>query len=253
VNPPLVALANGFDGPNGVFKYGPSSFPSETYNSANYWVDVVFATTAVDQLPPVATEMTPSEGATGIASDAQLSIAFSEPVAASSISVVLRESETETIGVKVSYDADAHTLAITPSAPLKQGMTYTVVVTGVADTAGNRMSETLTWTFSTVAAAPPAPVAASPATPAPVSPSAPRCDLRSETITTNTDNGTVTVVTNYNGVQGLTKQTVVFSGNDGGSISSLSIPAWLQSAYNGNVEAIYRDIESGVLANRCAS
>jgi len=41
-NPPLVALADGADGGNGVFNSGPvETFPSTTVNSANYWVDVV--------------------------------------------------------------------------------------------------------------------------------------------------------------------------------------------------------------------
>jgi hypothetical protein len=40
-NPPLVALASG-----GVYAYGTSStFPTNTYNAGNYWVDVVFTTT----------------------------------------------------------------------------------------------------------------------------------------------------------------------------------------------------------------
>ncbi len=43
--PPLRALADGEDGPNGVYAYGASSqFPGFTYLSANYWVDVVFDT-----------------------------------------------------------------------------------------------------------------------------------------------------------------------------------------------------------------
>ncbi|MEW6116783.1 MAG: DUF4082 domain-containing protein [Nitrospirota bacterium] len=40
--PPLHALANGVDGGNGVYKYGDSGFPTQTLNSNNYWVDVVF-------------------------------------------------------------------------------------------------------------------------------------------------------------------------------------------------------------------
>jgi hypothetical protein len=61
-------------------------------------------------------------------------------------------------------------------------------------------------------------------------------------------------VTNFKGVQGLIQQTVVLGGSEGGgSATTISIPAWLQSAYNGNVEAIYRDLDSGALANRCAS
>ncbi|HTN44167.1 MAG TPA: DUF4082 domain-containing protein, partial [Nitrospiria bacterium] len=51
-NPPLHALANGINGANGVYAYGPSSFPTQTYASSNYWVDVVFAITASDTIPP---------------------------------------------------------------------------------------------------------------------------------------------------------------------------------------------------------
>jgi len=43
-NGPLHALKNGVSGGNGVYAYGAtSSFPANTFNSANYWVDVVFA------------------------------------------------------------------------------------------------------------------------------------------------------------------------------------------------------------------
>src|SRR5208282_5079882 len=39
-SPPLHALANGVSGGNGVYAYGTSStFPAQTYNAANYWVD----------------------------------------------------------------------------------------------------------------------------------------------------------------------------------------------------------------------
>jgi hypothetical protein len=41
-NPPLRALANGENGGNGVYRYGASGFPNQTYNASNYWVDVVF-------------------------------------------------------------------------------------------------------------------------------------------------------------------------------------------------------------------
>lgn len=40
--PPLHALQSGTDGPNGVYKYGASGFPNQSYHANNYWVDVVF-------------------------------------------------------------------------------------------------------------------------------------------------------------------------------------------------------------------
>ncbi|MDP9866855.1 MULTISPECIES: DUF4082 domain-containing protein [Streptosporangium] len=42
-NGPLLALANGTEGGNGVYKYDAvNSFPTQTYQASNYWVDVVF-------------------------------------------------------------------------------------------------------------------------------------------------------------------------------------------------------------------
>ncbi|MEP7249625.1 MAG: DUF4082 domain-containing protein, partial [Spartobacteria bacterium] len=43
-NPPLHALASEIAGGNGVYAYGAGNlFPNQTYNSGNYWVDVVFS------------------------------------------------------------------------------------------------------------------------------------------------------------------------------------------------------------------
>ena len=54
-NSPLIALATGVDGVNGVYKQGSSGFPSvAAYQSSNYWVDLVFAL----QPPPAPTGLT---------------------------------------------------------------------------------------------------------------------------------------------------------------------------------------------------
>ncbi len=58
-DPPLHALAEGVSGSNGVYAYGStSSFPTSTYNSSNYWVDVVFIAQLVSQLASIT--VTPS-------------------------------------------------------------------------------------------------------------------------------------------------------------------------------------------------
>src|SRR6185312_9454273 len=42
-NAPLHLLQDGVDGPNGVYAYGSqSAFPTATYQSTHYWVDVVY-------------------------------------------------------------------------------------------------------------------------------------------------------------------------------------------------------------------
>ena len=63
-NPPLHALRDGVSGGNGVYAYGASSFPANTYQSSNYWVDVVFSAAP---LPTATATATPSATATATA------------------------------------------------------------------------------------------------------------------------------------------------------------------------------------------
>jgi hypothetical protein len=51
-SPPLHARSSLVTGGNGVFKYGSLAFPNASFNSTNYWVDVVFAPSLVDTTPP---------------------------------------------------------------------------------------------------------------------------------------------------------------------------------------------------------
>ena len=39
---PLIGLADGTDGPNGVYHIGSSAFPTDTWHQNSYWVDVIF-------------------------------------------------------------------------------------------------------------------------------------------------------------------------------------------------------------------
>src|SRR5262249_36200770 len=51
-NGPLMALSNG-QGGNGVYRYGATSgFPTTTWKSSNYWVDVSFTTTTSSPSQP---------------------------------------------------------------------------------------------------------------------------------------------------------------------------------------------------------
>jgi hypothetical protein len=45
-NPPLYAFRNGESGANGLYRYSSTPiFPTSSYQSSNYWVDVIFSTT----------------------------------------------------------------------------------------------------------------------------------------------------------------------------------------------------------------
>ncbi len=63
VNGPLEAMASPAAGGNGVYRYGPAAFPNQTYNTTNYWVDVVFATSVVaDTTAPTVVRTAPAAG-----------------------------------------------------------------------------------------------------------------------------------------------------------------------------------------------
>ena len=79
INGPLEALSNSAAGGNGVYRYGPTAFPTDTFNSTNYWVDVVFATSVgPDTTAPTVTARTPVPGATGVAVSTAVTATFSE-------------------------------------------------------------------------------------------------------------------------------------------------------------------------------
>jgi hypothetical protein len=56
-SPPLHALAATPSGGNGVYRYGPSAFPSNSFNAQNYYVDVSFAETIIDSTPLAISEI----------------------------------------------------------------------------------------------------------------------------------------------------------------------------------------------------
>ena len=138
---PLTALANGTDGGNGLYRYTGTAavFPNSTYNSENYWVDVVFAETAVDYVAPVVTTRNPAPGSTGMPVSTRPSATFSEAVTPGSISMVLRHSGTQqVVSSSTAYDAGTYTATLTPTAQLAYSTGYTVTLSGAQDAAATR-------------------------------------------------------------------------------------------------------------------
>jgi hypothetical protein len=46
-SPPLVGLADGPNGPNGLYQYGSGGFPTTGASATNFWVDAVFNTSPI--------------------------------------------------------------------------------------------------------------------------------------------------------------------------------------------------------------
>jgi methionine-rich copper-binding protein CopC len=136
-------------GGDGVYRYGGDVFPTDTYASANYWVDAIFNTAAgTDTVPPSVSSSTPLDGATSVTTSVAPTATFSEPVSSGSIVMTVKASGNAVAGA-ISYDAASRTATFTPGSPLAKNTLYTVSVSA-ADTAGNTMANPETWKFTTV-------------------------------------------------------------------------------------------------------
>jgi methionine-rich copper-binding protein CopC len=145
---PLTALRNDIDGGNGVFRYGTGGgFPSNSFQSTNYWVDVVFASTPDDLTPPTVKSFTPAAGATVVGIGSNVTATFKEAVQAGTISMELHDGANNLIPADVTYDAATKTVTLNPTANLARDTTYTVTLSGARDAAGNLM-QALTWSFT---------------------------------------------------------------------------------------------------------
>ena len=121
-NSPLSALQNGVDGGNGVYRYGVGGgFPSSSFESTNYWVDVVFDPGGADTVKPSVTDRQPVAGATGVPVTTAAAATFSEAVQATSIRMTLRAG-TAAVPASTAYDPNTRTATLTPTAP-----TYIVI------------------------------------------------------------------------------------------------------------------------------
>ena len=163
--PPLHALKNGADGANGVYLYGTSAFPTQTFQSEAYFIDVVFNTSAgPDTTPPTVTAISPGDGAAGMSTTTSVTAVFSEPLNATTVTsatVFLTDPSNAVVPTTLTFTAATNTATLSVPAPLAYSTTYKATVkggaSGVKDVAGNPMTNDRTWSFSTSAPPPPPP------------------------------------------------------------------------------------------------
>ena len=162
VRAPLEAVApNGEYEPNGVYRLGSSGFPTSG-TVHNYWVDVVFDTTAPpDSAPPTVAATSPASGASDVIRTSNVTARFSEaldPATVTAGTVTLRDSGNNLLPAVVTYNAAAFRVTLDPLDPLSFGATYTVRIlggsSGVKDRAGNALAADYVWTFTTQVAPP---------------------------------------------------------------------------------------------------
>ncbi|HYI93632.1 MAG TPA: DUF4082 domain-containing protein [Bryobacteraceae bacterium] len=152
-NAPLHLLQNGVSAGNGVYAYSATAgntFPSNTFQSSNYWVDVAFVIT----VGPTALNLsstTPANNATGIALNSPVSATFNNALNTATIT-----SSTFTLknaggtAIPGTYNVTGSTATLTPSSPFAASTTYTATLTtGVSDTNGTALTADYIWSFTT--------------------------------------------------------------------------------------------------------
>jgi len=116
-NAPLHALADGVGGANGVYRYGSTGFPTDTWNATNYWVDVAFSpnTASSDTTPPIVKSVTPAILATGVNPGTVVTATFSEMVSPATVNTTTFEMK-DTFGNIVPATVTAGWTGTTTSA-----------------------------------------------------------------------------------------------------------------------------------------
>ncbi|POH68340.1 hypothetical protein C3B59_06520 [Cryobacterium zongtaii] len=155
VGPLTAGTAN-----NGRYLYASAGgFPENTWQAANYFVDVVFSTSTTT--PPAAVTVsstTPAAGATNVAVSGAVSATLSAAPASGTPTLALSRAGTSVAGTS-AYNATTRVVTFTPAAALAASTSYSAAVTlaGAAVSGG-------AWSFTTAAA--PAAVTVSSTTPA---------------------------------------------------------------------------------------
>jgi hypothetical protein len=192
ISGPLRSVA---DGANGVYGASAGVFPTQSYRSSNYFVDLEVVPDG-DPPPPAVSSTSPADGASGVARTSTVRATFSrsmQPSTLNSSAFTLRNPSGTPIPATVAYDEASKTAVLTPSTLLQYSTTYTARISTAARARnGIRLSAPVEWSFTVADPVPPVVVSTLPVPGAADLGSgvAPRAefdkDLKPETVTTST-------------------------------------------------------------------
>jgi methionine-rich copper-binding protein CopC len=161
---PLTAQANG-----GVYAYGTSStFPTNSFNGTNYWVDVVYNTSS-GSFAPAVTSVTPTNASQGNPVTVAPTATFSQAVVPNTVSFTLKDSNGTAVSGTTQVNSAGTVATFTPSGSLAADTTYTATVSGAQNTFGTPMTGPYSWTFSTAGSQCPCSIWPNSATPSVIS------------------------------------------------------------------------------------
>ncbi len=102
-----------------------------------------------DKTPPTVVSSIPTDGTTGFQVDSAITVTFSEPINAGSVSSATFQIDG---GIIETYSHSDNTVKLTPASDLAYLTPYTVTLTtGIKDTAGNSLAATHSFGFTTEA------------------------------------------------------------------------------------------------------
>jgi Domain of unknown function (DUF4082)/Bacterial Ig-like domain len=146
------ALRSVADGQNGLHGSSAGIFPTSSYNSSNYFVDVS-ASVAAPGAPPTVTQRTPANGAIGVGPRNAVSATFSrymDPATITGSSFTLTRQGGTAVAATVTYDPSTQTATLTPSSPLATSTTYTAnIAASITAADGVPLASAVSWTFTT--------------------------------------------------------------------------------------------------------
>jgi WD40 repeat protein len=132
---------------------------TDAANNLSAYSAVANATTQPDTTSPTVTATSPVNGAAGVGLGSTVTVTFSEAMDAATVSgstIELRDASNILVSAAVTYNSSNNTATLTPTLPLLPAMTYTATVKGgaadprVKDVAGNALSASVTWSFTTI-------------------------------------------------------------------------------------------------------
>lgn len=132
-------------GTNGLYRYAATTgFPTFSYQSSNYFVDVSFVP---DQSMKVVSRA-PASGDTNVSRTAPVTMTFSQPLD-SGYAVSLSAGGQPVAGT-TTLSTDSTKLTFTPSASLPASTSVTATISGIVSTAGTALADQQ-WSFTTQA------------------------------------------------------------------------------------------------------
>jgi len=99
--------------------------------------------------PPSVVNTSPENTQTLVPVNAPVEILFSEPINAASLGQITLKTGGSAVAFTPTFTDASQLLTLTPSLTLLPNASYTLSITGVTDTAGNQMTNTVTSTFTT--------------------------------------------------------------------------------------------------------